>query len=303
MRRDTIVAIDPLSGKATKIGKTGQNTLLTGLATAHEGATGPDDSFYPAGTHFGLWRDQKGSDWVVRLDLTTGQTDKIVRTSRRFSGRGIAFGPGGKLFVIDSRRRLSWIDLTNGAVHDIGGTGYRSVSLEYNPSDGYLYAISRNNSLLRIDPANAHASLVGERAGLLGEGNYCTLVRTPEDNWYSVNTKTGELVQIDAASGQILAVVGALGKQSSGKICGMAVDRLDPAVLSAAQVAIASESFDEEISTDLVEAADEWTLADLEDGTVYLPLLSAGEQANSPEVTVQGTEVKAMRILLPNVRR
>lgn len=279
LRRDTIVAINPATGQAMKIGPTGSgtagdNTTLTGLATAHTGVTGPGASFYPAGTHFGLWRDKSDmSDWVVQVDIDTGAGNQVVQTSKKIAGRGIAFGPDNKLFVMESDRRLSWIDPATGQVHLVGRVGHRSVSLDYNPNDGYLYAISNTNSLLRIDPATAQATVVGGSEGLLGGGKYCTLVRTDGGEWYSVNTASDQLVRIDAGSGTIGAVVGPLGSHSSGQICGTVSASVNDTAFFAARAAFVAVA-DEELAADLLEVADEWSAVERSE-SLFLPLIGA----------------------------
>ncbi len=222
-----IIQIDRTTGQATVVGPTGFNSGASGMATARGVVPGPVGS-YPAGTHFGLfWDHALGQDLVVVVDLATGTSTKVVQTSRPISGRGIAFGPGGAtLYVIEGNGALSTINTVTGLVTLVGNTNYSGTdNLQWDPSSGFFYSIS-GTTLIKINPANA--ATVAVLPGGLGPGfSACTLARSPQGAWYSVNTATKTLVTININTGTISGVIGNLGPQVSNAICGTVFEPSD----------------------------------------------------------------------------
>jgi hypothetical protein len=199
------------------------------MATSRGVVLGPGGASYPAGTHFGLLRDNAlGQDFVVVVDITSGTATKVVQTSRQIAGRGIAFGPGGvTLYVTEgSTGDLSTIDTVTGVVSPEGNTGFYGIdSLQWDPSSGFFYSIS-GNTLIKINPVGGAGTAI--LTGGLGAGfSACTLSRSPVGVWYSVNTGTGTLVTININTGTVSGAVGNLGPYASNSICGTVFEPSD----------------------------------------------------------------------------
>lgn len=206
-----LIKIDTATGLATVVGPSGFQSGVSAMAEARGTVPGPAGTEFSAGTLFGLFRDvATGEDFVVAVDVITGEATKVVQTDRQLDGRGIAFGPDGiTLYVVEwPGGALSTVDVATGAVTEVGNTGFASASLEWDPDTGAFFAITSANSLISINPADATATIVGAPGSLLRAG---TLVRSPTGTWYTVNSVTGELVTINVNTGAIETVVGNLG--------------------------------------------------------------------------------------------
>jgi|Deesub1362A_J573_1020465.scaffolds.fasta_scaffold15234_2 hypothetical protein len=215
----TIVKIDTLTGLATVVGPTNFLSWASGIAVSRGPVPGPDGIVFPSGTLFGLFRDNLlGKDFVVVIDTTTGEAIKVVQTERLIVDRGIAFGPDGvTLFLMEGNGYLSIIDTVTGSVTPVGYTGFSDDALEFDPDSGVFFAIPKN-TLITIDPLDASATVVGNIGGL-GNLDACTIVRSPEGTWFTINRRTKELVTIDITTGTVSSVIGKLGPNVSKNIC------------------------------------------------------------------------------------
>lgn len=216
----TIVKIDTLTGLATIVGPTSFRSEASAMTRAQERVPGPRGRSFAEGTVFGVLRDVAlGKDFVVAVDVTSGEAIKVVETNRPIGGRGVTFGPDGvTLFLSEPNGALSTIDTVTGSVTLVGQTGFSAMSLEYDPDTASLLAIS-GNTLIAINPLDASASVRGS-AGGLGDVRTCTVSRSPAGTWFSVNIRTKELVTINARTGMVSTVIGTLGPEVSGDICG-----------------------------------------------------------------------------------
>jgi hypothetical protein len=242
-----IIRIDTATGRATAVGPTGFSSGAAAMAAAGGPVPGPGGVQYPAGTFFGLLGDNgDGRDYVTVSDPVTGRTTKLVATSRTVGGRGIAFGPDGvTLYLIESTGELSIVDTVSGQLRSIGtvrdasGTTYGATSLELDPDSRTFLAIGRGSSgrddtVIQISPSTGRAVPLGRAAGI----SACTLVRAPAaiagpggvdlpaGSWLTVNLLDGTLVVLDvdvaARTAGLQQVIGPLGPESSGTICGAA---------------------------------------------------------------------------------
>ena len=228
-----IVEIDTVSGAGTNVGPTGFPSSASGLATSR----GPVPSAlatFAQGTPFALLTDANGGDWVVAVNTETGDTRRVVKTSRPIGARGIAFGPDGvTLYVLEGNSTLSTIDTTTGAVTTVGNVFdgiqvFSAFSLEFDPASGTFYAITTAagpspQSLININPANAFASIVGS-AGSLGI-DACALARASTGDWFTV--AGGQLYDVDVGLGNASVVGGTLGE-----VCGLVFAQERPLVIA-----------------------------------------------------------------------
>lgn len=244
--RSAIIRIDTETGLASLMGPTGFSSGASGMATALGTVEGPGGQRFAKGTFFGVLGDNMNRrDYVVVVDPVTGAGTKLVETSRRVSRRGIAFGPDGKtLYMIESTGVLTTVDTVSGAVVEIGpvedanGKQYAGDNLEWDPDhSAFVSLMSRGSGgddyVVQIDPADASATVVDTISGL----SVCTLVRAPNPvpgpggsvlpagTWFTINSG-GTLVTVDidvaGGSAKIGQVIGSLGSESSGSVCGTA---------------------------------------------------------------------------------
>jgi hypothetical protein len=250
----TIILIDTATGTATTMGPTGFASGSSGMATAMGTVPGPGGSRYAAGTFFGVITDKgNGRDYVVVVDPASGATTKLVALSQNLGGRGVAFGADGvTLYVIDGSGMLAVVDTVTGLVTpvgmvtDSGGNRLSSDNLEWDPDTASFFAFVNSGAnsrlLVSIDPATAAATAVGTLSGF----STCSLVRAPNPvpgpggvdwptgTWFAVNQLDSTLLAIDvdaaAPAVRVNSVVGPLGPESSGQVCGTAftLPRLPP---------------------------------------------------------------------------
>ncbi len=122
------ILIDVTTGEATDLGPTTFTSGIAGLATSRaptDTATSPTDATvftHPTGTLFGVYQDKTdGKDYLIWVDVTTGKANKIVEVVGGIQFRGIAFGPNGKLFVIENpSQNLSTINMITGVKTIVG---------------------------------------------------------------------------------------------------------------------------------------------------------------------------------------
>lgn len=242
--RSAIVQISTATGRAKWIGATGYDSGASGMATAFGPVEGPGGRRFAAGTFFGIIGDNRdGQDYVVVVDPSTGQAEKLVRTRERLSGRGIAFGgDGGTLYAI-SYDRLVRVDTRDGRVTEVGpvadaiGRRYSGSSLEWDPDSGELVALldaemDGRSFAARIHPDTAEVSLIAPL-----DLQVCTIIRAPnpvpgpgpdwpEGTWFTIDLDRGELVVLDMdTTGRKAAIgarLGSLGGEVGGSLCGTA---------------------------------------------------------------------------------
>ena len=239
------VQISTATGRAKLIGGTGYDSGASGMATAFGTVFGPSGQRFAAGTFFGIIGDNRnGNDYVVVVDPTTGRADKIVRTSERLGGRGIAFGPDGSTLYAISYDEIVRVDTTNGRVTRVGpvqdaiGRAYNGSSLEWDPDTGQFMAmlvadLDGRSYISLIDPDTAEASLVAPLSL-----NMCTIIRAPNPvpgpagvdwpagTWFTIDLDREELVTLDidvaGRRASVGARIGPLGPESRGSLCGTA---------------------------------------------------------------------------------
>ncbi len=218
--RHIIAKIDVSTALATTIGPTTFYSTDSALSSSRGVVPGPDGQLFPPGTHFGLLRDRNlWKDFLVVIDTVTGEAVKIVESSRPIVGRGISFGPDGvTLFLMEVTGDLSIVDTVTGMVTLVGNTGYPSGAIDFDPDTGTFYAFSET-TLINIDPSDASTTLAGPPGAFDGM-LLCTLARSPEGKWYTVNRAKKELVIVDIDTGGVGEIVGRLGPGSSPDICG-----------------------------------------------------------------------------------
>lgn len=237
-----LLKIDTATGEATVVGPTSFESGMAGMATSRGPVPSPtrppfNGVPFETGTLFGLLRDNATLvDWIVvwqKEDLATGKptsgnATKVTATARPINGRGIAFGPDGvTLYVMEEPSgRLSTLDVRTGALTEVGevrvgGQLIPSSSLEWDPDSGRFLAIANDPPrLLKINPSDASATIVGVAGSLGLNFKACTLVRSSIGNWYSVNVNTGQLVSLDVLAGTS-SPIGSLGSNVSSAICGL----------------------------------------------------------------------------------
>ncbi len=237
----TIITIDTTNGLARPIGPTGFYSTASGLEAASAQVPGPVGTVWQEGTIFGLLRDSTfNKDYVVAIKNETGVATKSVEVDLTISGRGIGFGPDGKtLYALIPPGELWIIDTVTGALTLIGevmdatGAVYSGVSLGWDPDSESFLALAGpgTDTLIRIDPDDASATVIGQIADL----SACTLTRSPgpvagpggsvfpEGTWFTINNQTNALhaLSVDTQRGIILEnrEIGALGPNASN-VCG-----------------------------------------------------------------------------------
>lgn len=128
--------------------------------------------------------------------------------------------------------QLSTVDTVTGAVSLVGDTGFSVPSLEWDPDTASFFAIAAVKGveipklLIKINPADASSQVVGSVDGLVEPPNTefvgCTLVRSPEGIWYTININTKNLIVVDVSNGVASGVIGNLGPDASTAVCGTA---------------------------------------------------------------------------------
>ena len=90
---DNTVEIDPATGMATIIGPFNMGEVVSSAL-----------AFDSSGVLWGAFVNEVG-DFLVTIDTDTGQASPVVQLDRTFSGRGIAFAPDGRLFLVEDQSR------------------------------------------------------------------------------------------------------------------------------------------------------------------------------------------------------
>lgn len=155
--------LDLGTGQATRVGPMGF-VDVEGLAMS------PDGVLYgvaDAGT--GL-PGAALTDFLVRINPDTGSATAVGALGLMGQGTGsffdldygLAFTCDGRLWLSsDTTTRLWEVDRFSGATRYVGETGQRISGLAAYGSDLFGLSIAGNESLYRIDPATAQATLVG----------------------------------------------------------------------------------------------------------------------------------------------
>lgn len=239
----TTVIISTVNGLARPVGPLGFVSTSSGLAEARAPVPTTGGVVYPVGSIFGLLRDATfDKDYLVAIKNETGIGTKVVELDFAVGGRGIAFGADGKtLYAMVSSGELYTIGTTDGAITLVGevtdseGNRYSGVSLEWDPIAGSFLAFAGSGSrtLIRIDPSDAHATVIGT----LGNFGACTLARAPgpvegpagrvfaTGTLLTINSSTNDLhaVILNAAGNAIQEnlIIGGLGPNATN-VCGTA---------------------------------------------------------------------------------
>jgi hypothetical protein len=235
-RRSNTITIDTVTARTAPVGPVGFPALSSGMTTALGAVMTSHGVVYPAGTAFGLFRDQNFSkDYVTTLNPFTGQQNKVVELDLSVSGRGVAFGPDGRtLYVLIPPGELYTVSPLNGAVKLVGkvldsaGAQYPGTSLALDAATGDFLAFAgrMQNTLIRINPTTAHAQVIGP----LPEFTSCSLAvapaavpgpggtTLPAGMFFTLNRATNELLalQVDVANLKILQTVH-IGKIGPGR--------------------------------------------------------------------------------------
>ncbi len=242
--RSATIEIDTATGRARLVGATGFDSGSSGMATAFGTVLGPMGRRFAAGTFFGILGDNiDRNDYIVVVDPVSGRGEKLVQTSERFGGRGIAFGPDGTTLYAVNSTELVRVDTTDGTVTQVGdiqdtrGQTYSSDNLEWDPASGRFVSLLGGGvgraQLALIEPSTAEATLISPI-----DVNSCTIVRAPNPvpgpggvdwptgTWFTIDQSTSELVTIEfdvaAGTARVGTRIGSLGGESSGSVCGTA---------------------------------------------------------------------------------
>ena len=179
-----LITIDPLTGKGTDIGSFGLSD------EADEGCTLADLTFDPATNTLYGWRSRREGD-LYTVNLQTGAATKVGESGlSNLEGGGLAFGPGGKLFLAaeGTEGKLRTINKTTGLpIDSVDLTGYgKSASIAALAYDGgsFLYGVTRKDGdLIRINPNTGEIETIGpaasEQAAIDALAFQCPVAGTP----------------------------------------------------------------------------------------------------------------------------
>jgi outer membrane protein assembly factor BamB len=158
---NSLFQIDPVTGNATLVGATGLAGIVEGDLTA-----GPDGRLY------GLYDLEGMERRLFTVDPATGAAT-VFGTSLAGDPSGMAFGPDGRLYVVDtSLRRMARVDAANGEVLSLtplnpplGAT----AAMVFDRARG-LFLLAEgggSNQLYTLNPATGQMTLIGS-TGLAG---------------------------------------------------------------------------------------------------------------------------------------
>ena len=240
----SIIQIDTATGLASLVGRTGYSTSASGMATSRAHVIGAPGSVIPAGAHFGLLSDVDiRRDRVVAVDTITGAATSLSVADRSFSGRGVGFGPdGATFFVADTSGSLWTVEVRSGYTTEIGrlreddGTRHTIDNLEFDPDSGFFIAISNGPpvQVVRVDPASGAIEPIAP----IDDISVCTISRAPgpvagpggiiwpAGTWFTIDSRTSQLAtfefDVTAGTANVGTIIGPLGPESSGTVCGTA---------------------------------------------------------------------------------
>jgi len=147
-----LVTINPLTAEAVLVGALGVGSS--------------DISFAPDGTLFS-WTTRGGP--LGTVNLTTGVQTQIGEAGNGSGGNGLAFTPGGTLYVAGPTNpgNLYTVNTTTGGITSVAALsaapeGFGIVNAMASDPSGLLFASVRNaNTLATINPVTGQISLIG----------------------------------------------------------------------------------------------------------------------------------------------
>ena len=160
-----LITIDPHTGNGTDIGSFGLADI------GNEGCTLADLTFDPVSNILYGWRARSEGD-LYTVNLQTGAATKVGESglSGLFGG-GLAFGPGGKLFLAaeGTEGPLRTVDESTGLpIGSVTLTGYgKNVSIAALAYAGgpFLYGVTRKDGdLIRINATTGEIETIGPAA-------------------------------------------------------------------------------------------------------------------------------------------
>ena len=185
----------------------------TGVTLGVVGSLNPDPARYttpvsmavsPTNRIFVINNSPASDDGLSRLNPATGLATHIGGDV----GGSISFGPGGRLFGVNSSGRLSTVNTTTGLTTSLGGPALpRLFGLDFNVRDGSFYGITSASpgsipELLRIDPASGNvlatiplsSTIVGSAPGSIAFERDGDLVMTENGRrLWEINIATGRM--------------------------------------------------------------------------------------------------------------
>ncbi|TDO25395.1 HYR domain-containing protein [Sediminibacterium goheungense] len=144
-----LLTIDLATGATTEIGRTNAYAYFLGLAVSPSGdiyATA-DDYYNP------LWK----------IDPLTGNATPValnIDGNGPYYARSIVFDNNGVLYLSDAYGYFYTVDLNTNSVTNIGYFGYEFKSLQFDPTNGQLYALT-DFELFTIDLNNLSINNIG----------------------------------------------------------------------------------------------------------------------------------------------
>lgn len=116
-----IVKIDTSTGLATVVGPT-DLVGPAGMATSRGAVSDPGGAVFPEGTHFGVLRDSSGNDFVVAVDVTTGEADGFTDITLKFDTQKVIDAIKSFLGREPVDHEMITIPLTGKLKDEFGGT-------------------------------------------------------------------------------------------------------------------------------------------------------------------------------------
>jgi Repeat of unknown function (DUF6923) len=160
-----LITIDPLTGNGTDIGSFGLSD------TSNEGCTLADLTFDPTTNILYGWRSRREGD-LYTVNLQTGAATKVGESGLSgLEGGGLAFGPGGKLFLAaeGTEGKLRTINKATGLpIASVDLTGYgksASIAALAYAGGGFLFGVTRKDGdLIRINATTGEIETIGPAA-------------------------------------------------------------------------------------------------------------------------------------------
>jgi CSLREA domain-containing protein len=194
----TLFRIDPTTGAATSIGPIGFGRV--GGFDFHP----TTDVLYGAGV-----RTSDGTLVLITIDTATGAGTEVGPLGITDKVQGVSFRSDGTLFVFYDRRRLGTVDLTTGAVTELGSDSSGDGNGIAFSSNDTLF-LAQGNDLETLNQTNGDQTFVVD----LNRSRFPALDFHPTTGelFGALNEGTDRLAEIDVATGNVTVI----GQTASG---------------------------------------------------------------------------------------